>query len=111
MSEKNIEEFLDPQILVALITLGLIPPRDINDYEKLEQDLKKNPLKKPLKLKDPFAFLERDAKIIAINNKLTESPKYNQNFAQAAREGKSIPEHIKQKMKLDKDNSGKSNDK
>jgi hypothetical protein len=95
----------------SLKSLGLVPPQTLEDYNKLEQELKKNPLKKPQKLEDPFAFLEREPKIRAIGPTHDNIQEYERNLAQAAREGKSIPDHIKQKMKQAKQNSKKSNGK
>lgn len=108
-NKKNIEEFLDPEILNSLKSLGLVPPQTLEDYIKLEQELKRNPLKKPQKLEDPFAFLERKPKIRTIGPTHDNMQEYERNLAQVAREGKSIPEHIKQKMKQDKKNNKKSN--
>ncbi|MBA7536665.1 hypothetical protein ES705_28929 [subsurface metagenome] len=108
-NKKNIDEFLDPEILNSLKSLGLVPPQTLEDYMKLEQELKKSPLKKPQKLEDPFAFLEHEPKIRAISSTHDNIQEYEKNLARAAREGKSIPDHIKQKMKQDKQNSKKSN--
>jgi len=110
-NKKNIDEFLDPEILNSLKSLGLVPPQTLEDYMKLEQELNKNPLSKPQKLKDPFAFLEHEPKIRAIGPTHDNVQKYERNLAQAAREGKSIPDHIKQKMKQAKETSKKSNGK
>ncbi len=110
-NKKNIDEFLDPEILNSLKSLGLVPPQTLEDYMKLEQELKKSPLKKPQKLKDPFAFLEREPKIRATSATHDNVQEYERNLAQVAREGKSIPDHIKQKMKQAKQNCKKSNGK
>ena len=107
-NKKNINEILDPDIQARLKVAGLIPPQTIIDYEELEKKLKKKPLKKPAKLKDPYAFLERESKVKIIDATLDNVKKYEQNLAQAAREGKLIPEHIRQKMKTDKKNSKQS---
>ena len=110
-NKKNIDEFLDPQILYSLKSLGLVAPQTLEDYIKLEQELEKNPLKKPPKLENPVAFLEHEPKVRPIASVPNNVNEYEQNFAQAAREGKSIPDHIKQKMKNDKKNSMRSNGK
>ena len=109
--KKNIEEFLDPDIQGSLKRLGLVPPQSVDDYIKLEQELKQTPIKKPTKLKDPMTFLEREPKVKRSAYPFDKVKAYQQNLAQAAREGKLIPDHIRQKMKQDKQNSKKSNGK
>jgi len=101
---KNIDEYFDPEILEALKSLGLVPPQTYKDYIKFEQRIMEEKLQKPPSLMDPFIFLERDPKKRHNEKFIPEIKNYEQNLAQAAREGKSIPDSIKKKMKEDKDN-------
>ena len=107
--KKTNSEFFDPEILNSLKSLGLVPPQVVEDFLRLEQELKLNPLVKPSRLKDPISFLDRTPKKKMTNLANDILEEYKQNLAYAARSGKIIPDHIKQKMKKDKQNSQKPN--
>jgi len=78
---------------------------------RLDQELKRHPLKKPSNLEDPISFLERKQKNRTLPLSRTNLEDYKQNLAYAARNGTVIPDHIKQKMKEDKKNCKKPNGK
>jgi hypothetical protein len=105
--KKANNEFFDPEILEQLKSLGLVPPRTIKDFIKLEQELKRNPLKKPSNLENPLLFLERKQKIRTFPLSGSNLEDYQQNISYAARNGTVIPDYIKQKMKEDKKNAKK----
>lgn len=104
--KKSVDDYLDPQLKESLKKLGLVPPQTLEDYERLEEELKKSPLKKPASLEDPFAFIENEPKSRTAKLATDADSEYQQNLAQAAREGKSIADHIKKKMEEDKKKSG-----
>ncbi len=110
-NKKNIDEFLDPEILKSLKSLDFVIPTTIEDYDRLEQEIKKKPLTKPTRLKDPFSFIESKNKTVKLDPIQNKSNTYEQNLAWAAREGKSISDQVKQKMRQDKQDSKKSNGK
>lgn len=101
IDDKDFDEFLTPEILAALKAKGQLPPQTVEDYKKLLEELKGFPLKKPASLIDPFAFLERRQDPIVMS--FYQPNPHIQNLGQAAREGKIIPDHIKEKMKKDRE--------
>ena len=109
--KKTINEFFDPEILVKMKSLGLVPPRTIKDILRLEQEIKCHPLKKPSKLEDPNSFLEHEPRIRSLFLSNSILKEYEQNLAHAARNGDLIPDHIRQKMIEDKNKSKKPNGK
>jgi hypothetical protein len=106
----DIDDFMNDNIHEALEGLGFIFPKTINDFNKIEKDVNRRKRKQPEQLKDPFKFLNQRVYRDAMN--LTSFPTeqdYSQNFAQAAREGKTISEDLKLKMSEDKFKSRQQN--
>lgn len=99
---NNMKDLLDDDIHKSLSKLGFLFPKSVDDFNKLEFEIKKNPIAQPDRLKDPFHFLGQRSYYIAGQKIETEEFDYPQNLAQAAREGKDIPEDIKRKMAEDK---------
>lgn len=100
---NNIQDLLDDSIQKSLRTLGLTFPKNAADFKKLELDISKANIIQPNRLKDPSSFLSKrsyhaDKQHVELQN---ESD-YQQNLAQAAREGNKISEDIKKKMADDK---------
>jgi len=107
----NTNEFLNDDIHEALEKLGFIFPKTINDFIEIEKDINRKKRKQPEQLKDPFKFLNQRVYTDISDHTINKESDYSQNFAQAAREGKSISVNIKDKMYEDKLKSRQQNNK
>lgn len=107
----NTNEFLNDDIHEALERLGFLFPKTISDFIEIEKDVNKKPRKRPEQLEDPYKFLNQRVYTDILNGTNIKETDYSQNFAQAAREGKSISVNIKDKMLQDKLKSRQQNNK
>lgn len=115
-NEKNtLDDLFDDDISRALKDLGFIFPQTVEDFQKLETEVKQNPISQPDKLKDAFSLLGKThrKKRVGIVKSLQDINDYSSNFAQAARELKVIPEELFKQMQEDKKKAldGKKKDK
>ncbi|PZR04348.1 MAG: hypothetical protein DI539_25600 [Flavobacterium psychrophilum] len=99
----NTDDLFDDNIGKSLRRLGLIFPKTEADFKNIEDLAKTNQLKLPDRLSDPYQFLgKRNFKCDANPLNIGEQDEYLYKLAQAARDGKIIPDDIKAKMIQDK---------
>lgn len=107
---NKMDSFLDDELHKALSKLGYIFPTTIEDFKEIKEKADKKTPRQPERLKDPFTFLNNHVYKCEENFKeLNIVGNYSQNFAQAAREGKTISEEIKKEMQNDKIKSRQKN--
>jgi len=100
---NNMDDLFDDNIGISLRQLGVIFPREVADFKRIESQVKKNKIIQPEHLKDPFSFLgKRTFKSWSKSTGEEDEKLYSQNLAQAARDGKIISDEIKKKMVEDK---------
>jgi len=108
---NTLDDLFDREMSKALRELGFIFPQTVEDFQRIENELKFKPLTQPDKLKDPMSFLgktHRKPKLPSGNVDALDLNDYSSNLAQAAREGKEITEDVKRQMEEDKKKSKKS---
>lgn len=98
--QGNSNNLVDKTVHKHLKSLGYVFPQNKEDFEKLEEEVSKTKISKPESFKDPLAFLGRKLKRYQQQEQSSES--YEQNLAQAAREGNEISDDVKKQMEQDK---------
>ncbi len=99
----NMDDLFDDNIGKSLRHLGFIFPRTAADFKNIEDLAKKHHVKLPDRLNDPYQFLgKRSFKSDTSPLNIDQQDEYFNKLAQAARDGKTIPDDIKKKMAKDK---------
>ncbi|WP_153799671.1 hypothetical protein [Foetidibacter luteolus] len=99
----NMDDLFDDNIGKSLRQLGFMFPRTAADFKRIEDLAKKNQANLPDRLSDPYQFLGKRNFRCDINSfHIDQQDEYSNKLAQAAREGKNIPDDIKAKMAQDK---------
>jgi hypothetical protein len=103
--QGNVNNLVDKTVHKHLKSLGYVFPQNKEDFEKLEEEVSKTKISKPESFKDPLKFLGRKLKKYQQQEQSFEA--YEQNLAQAAREGNEISDDVKKQMEQDKKNRKK----
>ncbi|MFN7492240.1 MAG: hypothetical protein ACK5RG_04930 [Cyclobacteriaceae bacterium] len=98
--QGNVNNLADKTVHKHLKSLGYVFPQNTEDFERLEKEVSETQISKPESFKDPMKFIGRKLKKYQQHEQTFEA--YEQNFAQAAREGNEISDDIKKQMALDK---------
>lgn len=99
---NKIDDLFDNSIGRSLRRMGYIFPSTAADFKRIEEEISKEGIKQPEGLKDPFEFIGKRKFKKALGDAVEDQNDYSLKLAQAAREGKEIPEDIKKKMAEDK---------
>jgi hypothetical protein len=107
MNEKNakMDEIIENAFVKSLRHHGFLFPETQTELEivKSKKEIEEVPL--PSELEDPMQIIRR-GKIESISSvEFPENSDVEENLARAAREGKDIPDDVKNQMKKDKDSS------
>lgn len=103
---NNIDDLFDDKIDASLRKLGFIFPRTVEDFNAIEGQLKIEPLAKSERMSNPVLFLQQRRFVApSCRDNGQQLEEYSRELSQAAREGKSIPDDIRQKMASDKRNA------
>jgi mRNA-degrading endonuclease HigB of HigAB toxin-antitoxin module len=98
--QGNANNLVDKTVHKHLKSLGYVFPQNKEDFEKLEEEVSNTKISKPESFKDPLKFLGRKLKKYQQQEQSFEA--YEQNLAQAAREGNEISDDVKKQMEQDK---------
>lgn len=111
-NDHNLDDLLDNDLYKLLSQSGFIFPKDESDLENIIHQAKGINFTQPEGLKDPYSFLGKHRFSRDQEYKVVQAPlEYIQRLAEAAREGSVIPEDIKKKMALDKQQAREKKDK
>ena len=99
-AQGNVNNLGDKTVHKHLKSLGYVFPQNKEDFEKLEQEVSETKISKPESFKDPLKFIGRKLKKYQQQEQSSET--YEQNLAQAAREGNEISDEVKKQMDKDK---------
>jgi hypothetical protein len=107
MSEKDakMDEIIENAFVKSLRQHGFLFPATQTDLEAIKNKKEIGEVPLPSDLENPMQIIER-GKIKSISSgDFPDNSEVEENLARAAREGKDIPDDVKNQMKKDKDSS------
>lgn len=98
---NHMDDLFDDGIARSLKALGIVFPRTVADFERIEKKIAAKQNIQPERLKDPYSFLGKRT-FKGERSTTEQQDDYSQSLAQAAREGNTISNETKKKMAEDK---------
>lgn len=105
---SNERKFTDQHLLSILRQKGFIIPKTEAEVDAFEQALKEHDIPPlPAELDDPEAILKKRYSERRLLLSTEQDHQNTENLARAARDGKTIPQSVLDKMKKDRDDAEK----
>lgn len=89
----------------AMRRAGWILPQTVEDVLRAEQELDQSAVQLPSRLADPYAILDGPSRALRLGGRsgAPDDQSVEENLAQAAREGGTIPPTVQEQMRKDRD--------